>query len=317
MTASTLGVDIAWQKPSGAQLAAAGVAVASLYVGQDTSGKNMNAAVVADYTSHGVGVITNFEYGAAQMANGAPQGTIDAKLGLSQKRAAGVPDSRPSIFSADWRATAAEITGGIIPYLVSARAVLGAGLVGVYGSYYVVKAVADYWAAHFPGEKIWLWQTVAWSDGLIDPRIDFYQNGKTITIGGIVCDWDEIRNVNSDVGQYPAPAPVDPPPAPATFKDLDMPQQIESLDVKADGQYMYSFSKGEYREVAFVADTFGAAAAQLRVVIWTAPKNPDIRAVSVPTGSNVIAFPDPANTYAVSVVRQDTTGKFPVGVNFV
>lgn len=196
-------VDIDWSKPSGAALAAAGVKVASLYVGQDNTGKNMTLAVVEDYLAHHVAVLTNFEYGAMQMNGGASQGHADAVLGLSQKRACNLPDSRPIIFSADWPATASEIANNIIPYLVAARGVLGGGNVGVYGSYYVVKAVADYWAAHYPGEKIWLWQTVGWSNGLIDPRIDFYQNGTTITVAGISCDVDEIRH--ADVGQYPVP----------------------------------------------------------------------------------------------------------------
>lgn len=200
----SLCVDVAWDKPSGAALKAAGVVVASLYVGQDDTGKNMTPAVVQDYLGHGVAVLTNFEYGAAQMLGGASQGVVDARLGLSQKRACGIPDTRPIIYSADWAATATQITDCVIPYLIGARGVTGPGTVGVYGSYYVVKAVADYWAAHFPGEKIWLWQTVAWSNGLIDSRIDFYQNGTTVTISGIACDVDEIRH--ADAGQHPVPA---------------------------------------------------------------------------------------------------------------
>jgi hypothetical protein len=215
----SLCVDIAWDKPSGAALEAAGVTVASLYLGQDSgtdpntdpgSGKNMTLSVVQDYTSHGVAVLSNFEYGAQQMLGGAAQGAVDARLGLSQKRACGIPDSRPTIYSADWAASVTQIANCVIPYLVAARGVTGAGTVGVYGSYYVVKAVADYWAAHYPGEKIWLWQTVAWSNGLVDPRIDFYQNGKTVTIAGVVCDVDEIRH--ADAGQYPAPVVSAPTP---------------------------------------------------------------------------------------------------------
>lgn len=108
------------------------------------------------------------------------------------------------------------------------------------------------------------------------------------------------------------PAPVDPPAIP---KDEDMPQQIESLAVKADGQYVYAFPKGAYREVAFVTDEFGPDHASLRVVLWTPPANPDIRTVTVPTGSTVVAFPNAAQTYAVSVTREDS-GSHPIGVAF-
>jgi hypothetical protein len=195
--------DIAWSKPSGGALKSAGFTVASLYVGQDTTGKNMSLSVVSDYNNNNVGVVTNFEYGAMQMANGAAQGRSDAILGLSQKRACGIPDSRPIYFSADWAATTAQIQGPIIAYLVAARAVLGAGNVGVYGSYYVINAVANYWASNFPGEKVWLWQTIAWSNGNRDTRADMYQDGSTTTVGGVVVDNDIL--LHTDVGQHPKP----------------------------------------------------------------------------------------------------------------
>ncbi|HET7639931.1 MAG TPA: DUF1906 domain-containing protein, partial [Ktedonobacteraceae bacterium] len=196
--------DIAWQKPSGSALAAAGFTVASLYVGQDNTGKNMTAAVVNDYHSHGVAVVANFEYGASQMANGEPQGVSDARLGLSQARACGMPGGRPIYYSADWAATSAQIQQGVIPYLVGARSVTGAGTVGVYGSYYVVSAVHAYWQAHYPGEKIWLWQTAAWSNGNIFSPIDLYQDATTSVVAGITIDNDQIKS--TDVGQWPAPA---------------------------------------------------------------------------------------------------------------
>lgn len=195
--------DLAWEKPSGAQLAAAGYVAASLYVGQDNTGKNMTPSVVNDYHSHGVAVWANFEYGAQQMLGGASQGHTDATLGLSQARACGMPAGRPIIFSADWQASSSEITNSIIPYLVAARGVLGAGNVGVYGSYAVVKAVHEYWAAHYPGEKVYLWQTVAWSNGQIFAYIDMYQDGTETSVGGISIDNDIIKS--ADAGQWPAP----------------------------------------------------------------------------------------------------------------
>jgi hypothetical protein len=194
------GCDIAWQKPTGAQLAAAGIHFASLYVGQDTTGKNMTPAVVADYAAHGVAVIANFEYGAQQMLGGAPQGAVDAALGLQQARACGMPAGRPIIYSADWAATAAQITGAVIPYLVAARGVTGPGTVGVYGSYAVVTAVSAYWAAHFPGERVFLWQTVAWSNSRWAQLGEVQQTGGTITVGGIALDLDYAPA--GDVGQW-------------------------------------------------------------------------------------------------------------------
>lgn len=194
------GVDIAWQKPTGQQLADAGIHFASLYVGQDDTGKNMTAAVVADYAAHGVAVIANFEYGAQQMLGGAKQGAIDAALGSSQAKACGMPAGRPIIYSADWAATAAQITGAIIPYLVAARGVTGPGTVGVYGSFAVVTAAAAYWVAHYPGERLFLWQTVAWSNSRWAALGEVQQSGGTITVGGIALDLDYAPA--GDVGQW-------------------------------------------------------------------------------------------------------------------
>lgn len=196
------GCDIDWGKPPGSALASAGFKVASLYVGQDTTGKNMTPAVVNDYTSHGISVITNFEYGAQQMLGGAAQGIPDARLGISQARACGMPGGRPIYYSADWAVSSAQMPY-VLAYLSAARSVTGPGTVGVYGPYSVVQAAHDYWRTQFPGEKIYLWQTVAWSGGLIYPGLDMYQDGTTRNVGGVTIDYDSV--LSSDAGQWPPP----------------------------------------------------------------------------------------------------------------
>lgn len=212
------GCDIAWEKPTGKQLADAGIRFASLYVGQDDTGKNMTPAVVADYAAHGVWINTNFEYGAQQMLGGAKQGAIDAKLGLAQATACRMPPGRPISYSADWDATTAQINGSIIPYLVAARSVTGPGTVGVYGSYAVVTAVAAYWAKHFPGERIHLWQTVAWSKSAWYAADEVRQPGGTITVGGIAIDLD-YADVD-DFGQW-MPGQLTGADMPLTQADID------------------------------------------------------------------------------------------------
>lgn len=202
-----LGCDIAWDKPTGQQLADAGFVFACLYVGQDTTGKNMTPAVVNDYTSHGVKVVTNFEYGAMQMLNGAKQGAIDAALGHAQATACGMPHGRPIIYSADWAATPAQITSAVIPYLVAAREVTGPGTVGAYGSYTLIGMVADYWAQAFPGEPVYLWQTVAWSNSKWASGDEITQGGETRSVGGHTIDVDYAHV--PDYGQWPD-APTTP-----------------------------------------------------------------------------------------------------------
>lgn len=129
--------------------------------------------------------------------------------------------------------------------------------------------------------------------------------------GGQSVDFNAFKGSASDLLSLFYPGA----PLPPQEDEEDMPQQIESLAVKADGQYVYPFPKGKYIEVAFVADDFGGASASLRVVFWT-PSGPSVHSgVSVPSGSTVLAFDNAAQTYAVTVTREDS-GSHPVGVAF-
>lgn len=107
-------------------------------------------------------------------------------------------------------------------------------------------------------------------------------------------------------------------PAPNTNQeDDDMPEPILPLSEHASGEYAYAFPKGKYHEVAFVVDTFGDTNAQLRVVAWSTSGPSVFDNQGVFTGhSTVIPFPDPANTYALTVKREDTDSH-PVAVAFV
>lgn len=117
-----------------------------------------------------------------------------------------------------------------------------------------------------------------------------------------------VANLASIISPSPDPAP--------TEDEEDMPQQIESLAEHASGEYSYPFPKGKYHEVAFVVDALGDTNAQLRVVAWSTAGPSVFDGQGVFTGhSTVIPFPDPANTYAVTVKREDS-GSHPVGVCF-
>lgn len=307
--------DIAWNKPSGAALAADGFQVASLYVGQDNTGKNMNATVVADYHAHGVAVITNFEYGAQQMLGGATQGHTDAVLGLSQARGCGMPGGRPIYFSADWAATPDQVTSFVIPYLVAARAVLGAANVGVYGSYTTVSTVHAYWAVHFPGEKIWLWQTAAWSknslgDLQVFSPIDLFQDGATTIVGGVTVD-DDLPET-TDVGQWPAP----PAPAPPPITDgEDEPMHIDLSDGKAHVLTPPSAVKGGTSALLLSAD-FGDATVRVAQYGFTEHTWVNVEEVSVTAAGGAIPVSLVADINKISLqVVSDTAGGGAVGAD--
>lgn len=204
--------DLAWGKPAPSLLAAAGINAACLYVSQDTTGKNMNAPYVGSLAGAGLWTVTNFEYGASQMLGGYTQGVTDARLGLSQAHACGMPAGRPIYYSADFDATAAQMTAAVIPYLQGARSVTGPGTVGFYGGYPQVLAVLAFWAQHYPGERVYIWQTPAWSGGQWSPAADIRQQVAQETIGGAPVDIDYAYS--SDFGQWkPGIVPATPPTA--------------------------------------------------------------------------------------------------------
>lgn len=192
--------DLAWTKPAPSLLAAAGIHAASLYVGQDATGKNMNSPYVGSLAGAGVWTVTNFEYGASQMLGGYAQGVTDARLGLSQARACGMPAGRPIYYSADFDATAAQMADAVIPYLQGARSVTGPGTVGFYGGYPQVLAVLAFWAQKYPGERIYIWQSPAWSGGQWSGAADIRQQLAQETVGGSPIDIDYAYS--ADFGQW-------------------------------------------------------------------------------------------------------------------
>lgn len=206
--------DLDWYKPGPSSLAAAGFHAASLYVSQDDSGKNMNAAYVHSLAAVGLWTVTNFEYAADQMLSGYAQGVIDAKLGRSIAQECGMPAGRPIYYSADFNATPAQMTSAVIPYLQGARSVTGPGTVGFYGGYTQVLAVLAHWAQTYPGERIYIWQSPAWSDGLWSAQADVRQQVAQETVAGVLVDIDYA--FTADFGQWqPGVVPAVPVPAPA------------------------------------------------------------------------------------------------------
>lgn len=212
--------DLSWTKPLPSLLVAAGIKAACLYVSQDVTGKNMNAPYVRSLAGAGLWTVTNFEYAASQMLGGYAQGVTDARLGLAQARACGMPAGRPIYYSADFDATAAQMTDSVIPYLQGARSVTGPGTVGFYGGYPQVLAVLGFWAQHYPGERVFIWQSPAWSGGRWSASADIRQQVAQETIGGGPIDIDYAYT--ADFGQWmPGVVPVTDPPKP--------PQEAEMI----------------------------------------------------------------------------------------
>jgi hypothetical protein len=208
------GLDYAGGYIGGADLAAAGITFVCRYVasgGTELPDKQLTADEFVDLTNNGIQVVFNWEAGAANALNGAPQGTADALAALTNIRALpGAPTFPVVYFSVDFDATPANQTL-INAYLQAAAVVLGGPqYVGIYGGYWPLSRALD------AGVCNWAWQTEAWSGGNVDARINIMQRNSLgyTTIDGVQCDIDEAHTTN--FGQYilatpPPPTPPEPP----------------------------------------------------------------------------------------------------------
>lgn len=195
-----LGLDYAGGVPSAAAIKNAGYSFVVRYLttgGPGLPGKLLTRHEFAALQAAGVGVVLNWETSADRMRGGWEAGVSDAQTAAGIVAGLGVPDHRPIYFSADWDASETE-QQCIDDYLRGAATVLGAGRVGVYGSYYVVKRALD------NGSARWGWQTGAWSGGNREPRAHIFQRIGFAHVDGVECDVNEA--CAEDIGQHPRTA---------------------------------------------------------------------------------------------------------------
>ena len=112
----------------------------------------------------------------------------------------------------------------VADYWRGGRDAVGAARLGVYGPRRVVAGALD------AGYAKYGWQPEAWSSG-VDPRVQLHQHTAYVHVGGIECDYNEIRH--ADYGQFPFSGsvpvpPVKPPVVPAVPYDGPWIQNAES-----------------------------------------------------------------------------------------
>ena len=176
------GVDYAWGKKPYDQLQKAGFKFAMRYVSFDAS-KDLSKAELGALHKRGIKVGLVFEAGAKRALQGKQTGTKDAAYCAARTVALGLPNI-PVYFAVDWDASDHD-KPLIADYLSGAVSALGFQRVGVYGSYYVVRYMAQNQVCR------WFWQTYAWSGGLVHPQAHIlqYRNGQTV--GGLSVDFDK------------------------------------------------------------------------------------------------------------------------------
>ena len=183
------GVDIAWDRPTIAQIKATGAHWVARYFSND-DGKDLHAAEVTAYTAAGLGIVTVWETSAGRATAGHAAGVADATNAEQQRKAVGLPPSHIHHFAVDEDTSWSSVA----PYMAGVASVIGQHRTGVYGGYDVIVG------AYNAGYR-YLWQTSAWSEGRWFPHATIRQTGGTTLSGG--ADWDTA--MVADYGQHPRP----------------------------------------------------------------------------------------------------------------
>ena len=185
---SARGIDYAWARPDPAQVRARGYDFVCRYLSHDAS-KDISGPEAQALINAGLAVVLVWETTAARAADGHDAGVTDAQEASRAAYSVGQPEDRPIYFAVDFDAAPSAIAG----YFAGVVSVLGRARTGVYGGYKVVKALLD-------GAVVgYAWQTLAWSGGQVDSRVNLYQTGETDF--GQQADVDEAYQ--PDYGQWP------------------------------------------------------------------------------------------------------------------
>lgn len=237
-------IDFSTARPTIAQLRAANVTAVMRYLGWDgvgsypNSGKNLTKAEAELYISNDIAVGLVFEYLANAAALGTAQGAADGALAKSQLEGLGAPVTTGVYFAVDYDtpdyapslpntpANARDKLGPIGDYFEAIKRVNGGYRIGCYGGYWVVKRLFD------AGLITMGWQTIAWSGGNVDPRINLLQTVSKSPIAG--SDLNIHEQKQADFGQWPHPEPPAPPvtptpPATPQSVTVDIPPGVKGF----------------------------------------------------------------------------------------
>jgi hypothetical protein len=180
------GIDEAWARLTPAQLAAAGKTFVVGYISEDTGGKNLTAAEVAECHAAGIAVLLVYEYSTRAIEGGAAKGHHDAAIAIAHARALGYPTGCAIGWAVD-----ENTTGRAQAVDAYATAMTGdlhaAGYRSMdYGGLATVQRCADLHLADLH------WQTYAWSGSPTrwDNRAAIRQVQNGVVINGKNIDLD-------------------------------------------------------------------------------------------------------------------------------
>ena len=180
-------IDVAWSKPSPAQVKATGATGLIGYFSHDTT-KNLTPAQVSAYVLAGIGVAPVWETTAGRALAGYAAGQQDARDAVVQRDACGFLPSQIIRAAVDTDTTWPSVAA----YFEGFASIVGKPQTAPYGGYKITTA------AYAAGYRR-CWQTLAWSGGRLDTNAALYQNGRSALNGAA----DVNTILAADWGQYP------------------------------------------------------------------------------------------------------------------
>lgn len=191
-----IGCDFAFKPyPDIGALKTAGIRFVGRYA-SGQAGKDITPAEARAYREAGIDVVLfNETTGTSILTGGEAGGAFDATTADEIAKACGLPGC-PIYFTDDSNSPLPD-DERIAAYLRGAAAKIGKDRVGGYGGLAFVSYVLDHDLVRFAC------QTVAWSGGIWDARVNIRQYYQ-VDIGGAHVDYDVA--MKPDFGQFPRPA---------------------------------------------------------------------------------------------------------------
>ncbi len=238
-------IDYSTSRPSVSLLKSLGVTAVGRYIGWDSvpgfpsMGKNITKSEAAGYIAGGIDIFLAFEYAKDAAAKGASQGLADGRLAMSQLSENGAPPTMAVYFAVDFDLpdyapslpdtpkNALAKLGPVGKYFLAINNLKNPYEIGAYGGYYAVKRLLD---ALLVTKT---WQTLAWSGGQVENRIDIFQNLAGPPFVGADIDVREHRATSADFGQWPRPGGTQPTPPPLPVPALSKENEMLHIKVTA------------------------------------------------------------------------------------
>lgn len=181
------GIDYSYSKPSAQSIVDAGYTFVGRYVGPASDVKSLTRNEVNDLQAHDLHIVCFFEQDAERALGGYYSGKYDGYVVGEYLAECGLPADTVVYFTVDFDMTADEVAR-VTDYFKGVNASRSRSRCGVYGDYDVCNLVID------AGYADHVFQTVAWSSGLVSEHAEYIQTGRQATVDGIVVDIDAVSS---------------------------------------------------------------------------------------------------------------------------